>query len=583
VGIASRLDCSQTKPKQSWAGLARTARKCPNALALAFLWATSGSACGAAIYDPGPLLFTTTDQSMWGTGDATVIANSVFVGPQWTNQTVGVGGFTGSRSTVTINTNPGWWAWKACKETINFACGDEPSKGQIKEVVDTRTGARVDLTTSGKFGLEFGYTVNSGSVDAIATMAASAVLPAVNPGTGQYFSLNPDSKLAGGSLSSDSPWVEAHVDAIAQLSGSVTAKACLILAGCTPEGTLKLPGINLDQNVVAIDPNSLKILDGFLPPNNPGEPKQPLAEVKLANQSLTLQAAVSAEGVPGFKLTTPQFTLLNTLPPGPDVSIDLASIEFKLPNISTDGGKDGTNLTSSGRDDVITLRADVDGLAFLAGAGSIPPLGIGFDLIDSGGFKVGMQLDALDIDMGPDIGITQDFELKPTLMVHLDFDHPVMVAGYADPQSFWEGEWDMLPDIALLQNTTITPTFSLMAMLTNNIGIDLGLTGNWDIYKFSFTAAAGGVTILGTNPVSLNTLLGLGNTMFSTNKLEFPIWDSGPFALGGFDSILAAAFTINVPEPSPLALLLAALAAGALATRRSRIALRRRRGDTLLK
>jgi hypothetical protein len=571
MDTASRAKLLQAEVKDVPVALVRSMRSWSGLLALSALALASLNVRAAVIYDPGPLMFQTTDQSMWGTGDATVLSNSVFIGPQWTNKTVGVGGFTGSQSTVTVNTNPVWWAWKACKETIDFGCGGEPDKGQVKEVVDTRTGARVDLTTSGKFGLEFGYSVNSGSVDAMANMSATAVLPAVNPKTGEYFNLNPDSQLAGGSLSSQSPWVEAHIDAIAQLSGSITAQACLIAAGCTGKGTVDLPGVNLDQNVVAIDPNSLKILDGLLPPDNPGDPKKPLAEVKLANQSLTLKAAVSAEGVPGFKLTTPQFTLLNTLPPGPDVTIDLASIDFQLPNISTDGGKDGSNLTSSGRDDVIKLRADVDGLAFLTGSGSIPPLGLGFDLIDEGGFKIGMQLDALDIKIGPDIGITQDFELKPTLMVHLDFSNPVMIAGLADLQNSWDGEWDLLPDIALLQNTTITPTFSLMAMLTNTIGIDLGLTGTWDIDKFSFDAHLGSVKILETSPVSLNSLLGLGNTLFSTDKLSFPI--GGPsFALGGFDPILAAAFTINVPEPSPLVLLVAAFAAAAFARRRSRFA-----------
>jgi hypothetical protein len=531
-------------------------------LALAALFAVPGKVAATALYDAGPLTFSTVNQSMWGTGNAPVFTDSVFVGPQWTNRTAGVGGFTGGLSTVTINTNPAWWAWKACKETIDFLCGGEPSKGQVKEVVDTRTGARVELTTSGKFGLEFGYTVNSGTVNAATAYSATAILPD-GAKQGDFFNLNPDSKLTGASLSSQSPEIEAHINAIAQLSGSVSAQACLILSGCTGKGTLALPTLNLDQNVLAIDLNSIKVLDELLPPNNPGEPRQPLAEVKLANQTLTLQAAVAATGTPGFKLTTSQFTILDTTGGVPGVTIDLASIEFKLPNIATSGG-----LTSSGRDDIVKLRADIDGLAFAVGSGTIPPLGLGLTLIDAGGFKVGMQLDALDIDIGPDIGITQDFELTPTLMARLDFDRPVMIAGLNGPRNFWEGEWDLLPDIALLETTTFTPTFWLDAMLTNTIGIDLGLTGNWDIYKFSFTAEAAGVTILGTNPISLNTLLGLGNTMFATPKLEFPIWDKD-FRLQGFDAIRAASFliTVAVPTPGTLALLLAALGAGAFARR----------------
>jgi len=551
------------KPSSSYLA---TGKRLAAALVLAALCVTSGKAGATAIYDPGPLNFSTVNQSMWGPGNAAIFTDSVFLGPQWTNKTVGVGGFTGSLATTTVNTNPVWWAWKACKETIDFLCGGEPARGAEQVVIDTRTGARVDLTTSGKFGLEFGYTVNSGSVNAAAAFSAAAALPGTNAKQGEFFSLNPDSKLEGGSISSQSPQVEAHINAIAQLSASVTAQACLILAGCTGKGTLTLPSVDMTQPVLSIDPNSIKILGGLLPPDNPGEPRKPLAEVKLLNQTLTLQAAVDLVAqTPGWKLTTSQFTIVDTTPPTPDVTIDLASIEFKLPNIATSGGLDAGLIKSSGRDDVIKLRLDVDALA--TGLG-IPVLGFGLTLIDEGGFKIGGQFDALDVDIGPDIGITQDFELEPTLMVHLDFSKPVMIAGLSGLQTFWEGEWDLLPEIALLETTSFSPIFWLDATLTNTIGIDLGLVGTMDILKFSFSAEAGPVKILETNPISLNSLLGLGNQLFSTPKLEFPIWDT-PFTLAGFEPIHATAFTITVPTPGTLVLLLAALGAAALAQRRA--------------
>jgi hypothetical protein len=558
-------------------------RSLARALAFSVLCVVSGVARAAAIYDPGPLKFSTVNQSIWGPGSAAVFTDSEFLGPQWTNRTVGVGGFTGSLSTVTINTNPAWWAWKACKETIDFLCGGEPSKGQIQEVIDTRTGARVDLTTSGKFGLEWGYTVNSGSVNAAAAFSASAALPGANTKHGEFFSLNPDSKLEGGSILSQSPQVEAHINAIAQLSASVTAQACLILTGCTGKGTHTFPSLNMTQPVLSIDPNSIKVLGDLLPPDNPGEPRKPLAEVKLANQTLTVQAAVDVTGVPGWKLTTSQFTLVDTTPPTPDVTIDLASIEFKLPNIATSGGL-GTRVEngivtqvveSSGRDDIIKLRLDVDALA--SGLGLPVQGGAGLTLIDEGGIKIGAQFDLWDVDIGPDIGVTQDFELEPTLMVRLDFSKPVMIAGQSGLQTFWEGEWDLLPEIALLETTTFSPTFWLDATLTHIIGIDLGLTGTMDILKFSFSAEAGPVKILETNPISLNSLLGLGNQLFSTSKLEVPIWgkdDDDPFTLGGFEQIKTASFTITiaaVPTPGTLVLLLAALGAAALSPWRPRL------------
>lgn len=515
------------------------------------------------IYDPGTLSFSTIDQSMWGTGAATKFADSRFVGTQWTNRTAGLGGFVGDVTTVTINANPLWWAWKACESNsiTSWACGGEPSKGTIQQVTDTRTGARIDLTTSGKFGLEFGYTVDSGSVNASADFSAQAILPTDALESGEYFNLNPSTALNAGSISSQSPKVEAHINAIAQLSGSVTASACLILHGCSGSGTANLPSVNINQAILSVDPNSLQVMPGLLPGPTPNDPRLPLAKVDLLNQELTLKGALSPEGVPGFQLSTSQFTLVNTIPPGPAVSVDLASIEFKIPDIATSGGLQGDTINSSGRDDVIQARLDLDGVAAMGG---FPPAGYGLELIDSGGFKVEAQLDALDIDAGPDIGITQDFELQPTLMARLNFSNAVFIDGFIGPQTFWQGEWNMLPNIAWLQTTTVSPTFWLDAMLTNTLGIDLGLTGTMDILKFDFTASVGGIDFIDTSPISLNSLLGLGNNLFSTDKLQFPVY-STPFMLGGFNPIETAAFTIqvasSVPLPGTLPLLAIGLAA----------------------
>ena len=518
-----------------------------------------------AIYDAGSLEFGTTEQSMWGTGAATVLKNSVFVGTQWTDESGGVGGIIGEKSTVTINTNPVWWAWKACKETVDFLCGSQPSKGQIKETIDTRTGARVDLTTSGKFGLEFGYEINSGSVDASAAFSATAVVPG-RVDQKQFVDLQTVSLLNEGEISTQSPWISAYMDGIAEFSGTIEGQACLILTGCTPKGKLNLPGVDTRLKIASIDPNSLKILPEALPVADPNDPNVPFAEVKLLNQTLTLEGALSAAvpPVPGFKLSTSQFTIASSVPPTPALTTELASLEFQVPEIQTTGGLENGQITSGGRDDVLKPKIDLDGVAAMGG---FPPLGFGVDLIDAGGFKVSAQLDALDIDAGPDIGITQDFVLDPMLMVMLDFSHPVLIDGLLGEHTTWSGAWEALPEIAFLSTTTVNPTFWLDAMLTNTIGIDLGLSGTIDLLKFSFTASAGSVNILSTNPISLNSLLGLGNELFATEKLKLPIY-STPFMLGGFTPIVAGAFTVLVPAPGTLAILAIGLAAAGGAHRR---------------
>lgn len=523
-------------------------------LALSLLAMIATPAAGLPMYDSGALNFSTTGQSMWGPGAAFQASDSVFVGAEWQNRTAGVGGFVGSVSDQTVYTNPGWWAWKACVSTVNFLCGNEPSRGAETITVDTRTGARVDLTTSGKFGLEFGYTVDSGSVDASAKFSAAAVLPEKRLSKLEYFDFNPSDSLDDGTLSSQSPNAEAYINAIAQLSGSVTARACLITQGCTPNGTANLPTLDETLPVLSIDPNSLKVVPGALPAANPDDPRLPLAEVSLVNQTLTLQGALDASLVPGFKLTTSQFTIADTTPPTPDITLDLASLSFQLPVITTSGGLSGGSITSGGRSDFLNAKVDLDGVAALSGA--IPPTGFGVTLIDSGGFKIAAQFDALDIDAGPDLGIQQDFELEPTLMVQLDFSNPVMLAGLPGLHDVWQGAWKDLPEIALTETTTFSPTWWIDAELIHTIGIDLGLSGTMDILKFGFTASAGSVDILSTNPISLNSLLGLGNELFATDKLYFPIWDS-PFALGGFNTIAGASFTIElVPEPATVVLLL---------------------------
>lgn len=538
---------------------ARAKQNCPSSRTITalFLTASAAGVNAGALYDAGALGFSTTKQSMWGTGSATVLQDSVFVGTQWKNKSGGVGGIIGGVSTVTVNTNPVWWAWKACKETVNFLCGSEPSKGQVKETIDTRTGARVDLTTSGKFGLEFGYEINSGSVDASAAFAATAVLPD-RLDQRQFVDLQTASSLNGGAISTQSPWISAYMDGIAEFSGSIDGKACLILTGCQ-EGTLNLPSVDTRLPILAVDPNSLKVLPNALPAPDPNDPNVPLAEVKLLNQTLTLEGALSAAvpPVPGFKVSTSQFTIASTVPPTPALTTELASLEFQVPEIQTSGGVDNGQIKSDGRDDFLKPKIDLDGVAAMGG---FPPLGFGVDLIDAGGFKVSAQLDALDVDAGPDIGITQDFVLDPTLMVMLDFSNPVLIDGLLGEHTSWSGAWEALPEVAFMSTTTVNPTFWLEAMLTNTIGIDLGLSGTIDLLKFSFTASAGSVNILSTNPISLNSLLGLGNSLFSTNKLELPIY-STPFLLGGFSPIIASSFRIVVPTPGTLAVLAIGLVA----------------------
>lgn len=512
-------------------------------------------------YDAGSLEFRSEGQSMWGTGSAFRKAESVFVGSQWRNKTATIGDILGSEGSDAYWTRE--WVpipWFECHGS--WCSGGHWHDGWWQDIwvpptPDTRTGAQVDVTSSGKVGLEFGYSIDSGSVDSRLNYAALADLPTrVRPS--QYFNLNPGSSLDDGSLETQSPNMEAYISAIMELSGSVDSKACAL--GNCAAGSFDLPTVDLDQRILSVDPNSLKILDGVLPGD------KPLAQLPIANQSVTLEggAAVTPAGpVVGFKLSGPYgVTLVNTMPPTPSVTVDLAEIEAQVPNIGTTGGKaDGQQkLVSSGRDDFITATLDLDGAATLMGG--LPPAGLNFTLIDAAGIKLGASVDLIDVDAGPVLGVTQDFELVPTLMVDLAFSNPVQIDGESGLHSSWQGEWDQLPEFAISETTVFSPTFWIDAMLRNEFGIDLGLVGLMDVLKFGATGSAGGIDLLKFGPLSLNDLLGLDNKLFETSKMKFGVYDD-MFALEGFNRVAGTPFTISVvsvAEPALLSLLLIGLA-----------------------
>lgn len=538
------------------------------------------AAHAAVMYDAGALNFESTNQSMWGSGSAYVNSNSVFVGTQWSNKTATIGGIAGDANTVIIpGTNDYTIRWFEPRINLGFTsigCGCTRSKtiaGIPPVTADTRTGAEINLHTSGKVGLEFGYTIDSGSINTTANFNASAIVPDQIQAA-QYFSLNTASVLGSGTIQSQSPKVEAYMSAIMQLSGSIDAQACLVPFGCSAKGTAALPTIDLNQRILSVDPNSIKVLDGA------GPGGAPIAETTLFNQSLTLEGGLSATLVPGFKLTTLNgaATIVNTMPPVPSVTADMAELTVQLPDIATSGSGSNAPITSSGRDDVLSAQVDLDGMATMFAG--LPPTGLNFDLIDTPVFKIGASLDLIDVDAGPVLGLAQDFEFSPTLMTTINFSNPVEIAGMIGPQTSWTGKWSDLPAIAISQTTTANPVFWIDAFLTNNMGLDLGLEGTMDLLKLGATASVGGIDVLGLNPLSLNNLLGLDNTLFSTDKLLFDIF-SDTFGLGGFDQIQGSPILLAlatdpgqggnlVPEPGTLWLALAVLIGWGATQRRGR-------------
>jgi hypothetical protein len=553
----------------------------------------------ALIYDTGALQFASTAQSIWGPGEAFRREQSTFLGTQWTNKTATIGGIAGSEDAVVFPgtdplfapifeprvfiptptwTNPfaGYFTGCGCFKSVQIAPG-------LPEITaDTRTGVQIDVRSSGKVGIEFGYSIDSGSIDTTANFGATALLPD-SVAAAEFFSIGTSSIFADGTIATQSPKAEAYMSAIMQLSGSVNAQACALTFGCAT-GTTALPTVNMDQRILSIDPGSLKILDGVLPGDEPNE-FEPLAEIAIANRTLKLEAGLAP--FPGFKLSEDTgLPIITTVPDTPAaVLIDIAEIELNVPDIATTGSGGGEKVTSTGRDDLLSALLDIDGAATIFGG--LPPAGLNFDLIDTPAFKVEVDFDLIDVDAGPVLGLRQDFELLPTLMVNLAFSNPIQIAGIAGLQSSWTGLWGALPQFAISQTTTFTPTFWLDAQLRNNTGLDLGLLGKLDVLKLGATAKVGEIDLLEFNDISLNQLLGLGNTLFETDKLFFSVFEN-TFGLGGFNLITGTSFTLGigqspvigdgsspgpgptpVPEPGSLWLILSGLS-GALLLRSNR-------------
>jgi len=481
------------------------------------VWATQ-------IYNPGTLNFSTAGQSMWGAGSATILDTSFFLGTTWNASGSFGPGISGGIVNTTIplphlHLPSGW-------ECHGFLCtsGHFHNSGGIHihkvpgPTVDTRTGGQVDINTNGRVGFNFGAKLDSGSVGATVEFAAKAVLPdASSLGTGEFFNLNPlsnpNSVLTDGQLDTNLAEVSAKLQAVIGARASLAGQVCFIAAGCAsdvtsigfPDQTVELLSFNDTDS-----PGQIKILNAL----NPG--------VFQFDNEISIPSPTNPLGSVG-------------------------GVTLHVPDINASGGVTGDHLAASGMDDFIDLRVDLDGLA-LAPLG-LPGLGVS---VNAGIFSA--SADLIDVDMGPTITLKQDFELKPTLWVDLQFDRPVMVAGNAGPVTSWTSAWDSLPDIALLNNVTnVTPTFFVKSMFSNNTLLGIDGVFQLDILKASLALEALGLSF------DIGEIGPLFQVLKRTNLFNTPPLFASSYALGGFNRVQAASFRLAVPEPASLMLMLLGL------------------------
>lgn len=374
------------------------------------------------------------------------------------------------------------------------------------------TGVAVEGTTDGRVGLELGIEIDSGSVDAMVSYEAILDIPdTTGLASGATINFNPESVLAGtNTLDASFANLGLSVDAIMELSGSVSAETCLIALGCTSGGT----PFNIDETAP------------ILSFNEDGE-----GGILLLGQSPSVFGLpAEADGFP--------FTL--------DVA-GLAAVTLHLPQPNATGGLDpsGQTLSATGQDDLVDLFLDVDNV--IATAAGVP--GLFGSSLSFGPFSAGF--DIIDVQMGPTIDLQQDFELDPTLFVQLLFDQAVMIGGMLVTE--FTSAWDLLPDITFLaDDTTVSPTFFLDATLMNETLLDFDLEFIIDLLQITY----------GFDPLGIDDSIGIGNVLDRAIDLfDSPNLFSNLFELQGFNLQIGESFVISLGSASNVPTVLGARSA----------------------
>lgn len=497
--------------------------------------------CGSAnadSYVENGLSFSTAAQSMWGSGNAPGFDFNYFLGTTWNTPTKEVGGITGSQNAVLVQ-GTSWTIsyyepriWIPTPSFSNPFAGHYVGSGTWKTKTvttppitgDTRTGVVFDGQTSGKAGFDLSTSADSGSVNANVLFNASLNLPAANSITpGQSFNLNPGSTLSSSSaFNTQSPTISASVDAVLGAKANLGAQACVVALGCAPDN-------GVADTTIGFDPKTLPLVS-FNTPDSPGQ-------IKVLG---SLDPAAFQFGSP------------IKIPPG-DPALNFGDVTAYIPDVATSGTLNGNMLQGSATGNLLDLNANLTGL-ILNAFGLPAVLGTSVDFASV--FSVGYDL--VKVEYGPSLKLLQDFQLDPTLMVDLSFDHPIYVDGLGTVTSL-SSPWDSLPSFSLLDDVpvTVTPTFWLNALFSNDT--TLGIYGNFTLDALDASLSVNALGLSG-NLLSLGPLYSFNA---SNDFYNLPSLFDNTFALGGFNSIVGDPFTLSaqtapnpqtVPEPGSLAL-----------------------------
>lgn len=492
----------------------------------------------AQVLNLGTLGFETDGQSMWGSGAASVLDESVFVGTTWDTPP----GRIGTISDIDITT-PGippillipeiprtlitpaipsktivpakriCIKWIGCTTTPAVKTPYIPavyspyipavySPAVPPITIEGDTGARVEAQTSGKVGLDFSVKAQSGTVDADVAFDAQLIVPDEVTAL-EFFSLSGSATAGAQSFVTDFPSLEAKAEFVIDVDATVSGEICV--AGKCADGTADL-GI-------------------------PGEARLELISYNEDDNGRIRLLGLDALGPADFNFGDP-IDLSPTLPVG--------TVTVFTPNLETTGTLDEDTLVSSGEADILDIKADLDGIA--TSLMGLPPLG---KSLNAGIFEA--SYDLLSLEFGPIISVLQDFEADVELMVDLEFSAPIFVEGEAQQVDFLSVPFGDIPRLALGfdQAVDVTTEFWLDANLTNTTSLGVDAEFVFEALKASFALTAFGASYdLG----DLGPLLEYRNR-FDVADLP-PLYEKN-FTLGGFNRVAGATFSLSTLPPDP--------------------------------